>query len=224
MAETSWQPLILTAQRRRERRLGSWHWHEQQTVRKALATHTHRVAQRQKKARARGEESELNNVMRQKTPHPGRQARCSGTLRRTSWTSCRSSRSSMCVWRNWGTRWWNFRRRSTRRCLSSRSSPCPTPLWTESHSVLRVVVRGGQKYGSAYDRLLFFLALALEQNAYIQVPQGRGGRDGWGGCQGFSPGQNSTALSGAVHVDIPLSISAWTSLYCFILALTWCRG
>ena len=38
----------------------------------------------------------------------------------------------------------------------------------------------------------------------IPVPHGRGGRVGQGGFQGFSPGQGSTAFSGADLVDIPV--------------------
>ena len=46
MAETSWQPVMEAAQRRRERRLRSWYRHEQQTVRMALASKTHHSALR----------------------------------------------------------------------------------------------------------------------------------------------------------------------------------
>ena len=55
MAESSWQPVLGAAQRRRERRLRSWYRHEQQTVRMALAAYTHHSALwRPKMARAGG--------------------------------------------------------------------------------------------------------------------------------------------------------------------------
>ena len=41
----------------------------------------------------------------------------------------------------------------------------------------------------------------VEQNVHIPVPHGRGGGEG---LQGFRPELNSTAFSGAEHVDIPV--------------------
>ena len=46
MAETSWQPVMGAAQRRRERRLRSWCRHEQQTFRMALAAYSRHSAPR----------------------------------------------------------------------------------------------------------------------------------------------------------------------------------
>ena len=108
-----------------------------------------------------------------------------------------------------GIRWWNSCRRSTRCHSSTKLSPCPTSLWTESHSLLRVVVRAGQnrwwKCLRSYPTLLdsselpsrsltfqFLRVVAIEAAA------------GEGGLQGLRPRQNSTALGGALHVDIPV--------------------
>ena len=61
MAETSWRPVMGAAQRRRQRRLRSWHGHEQQIARIALATFAHHSALRgQKRTRAREEDNEVH--------------------------------------------------------------------------------------------------------------------------------------------------------------------
>ena len=52
----------------------------------------------------------------------------------------------MCLYRRWGTGWWNSCSSSTRSHLSSRLSQCPRSLQTESRSVLRTgLVRRGRK-------------------------------------------------------------------------------
>ena len=85
-----------------------------------------------------------------------------GTPWRTSWTSCRTCRSSMCLRRSWGpTRWWNSCGRSTRRRLSSRLTPCPRSLWIESHSVLCVVVRRRQNSWWKCPSFRFLLCMGL---------------------------------------------------------------
>ena len=84
MAESSWQPVMGAAQRRRQRRLRSWYRHEQQSIAAALATvmhhssgkvHTANGAPRSQKLATRTEE-EVEHVPHyalqgQKTPPPG---------------------------------------------------------------------------------------------------------------------------------------------------------
>ena len=67
----------------------------------------------------------------------GRRRGFSGTPRRTSSTSCRTCRFSMCLCRSWGTRWWKSCRRSPLQVIEQ----CLSSLKTEFHSVLRFVVR-----------------------------------------------------------------------------------
>ena len=84
MAESSWQPVMGAAQRRRWRRLRSWWRHEQQSIAAALATvmhhssgkvHTANRAPRSQKLATRAEEEveymPHNAPRGQKTPPPG---------------------------------------------------------------------------------------------------------------------------------------------------------
>ena len=151
-----------------------------------LATYEHHAALRgQSVARSRKEESEMNNATFQKTPPPRAASTVYFTLdddgdvlaarptplvevrpqpgsqRCTSLTSCLSCRSSMCLCRRWGIRWWMCCRRSTRRRLSSRfcgahdlSGPDPAALCVSSSAQGRTVG------GSANDRILFFFTAA----------------------------------------------------------------
>ena len=129
---------------------------------------------------------------------------------RSSRPSC-PFRFSILRCRSWGTRWWNSCRRSTRRRLSSRLSPCPRSLWTGSRSALCVVVHGGLnswwKYLRSYPILrckgLWSRSLAFQFLMVVAIGAVEG--RGEGSClQGLRPGQNSTALGGVVHVDIPV--------------------
>ena len=171
----------------------------------------------------------MNNAFGQKTPPPGRQARCTsvwstmemclpprrhlssrfghsrgfcGTLwSRLSRPSC-LFRFSILRCHSWGTRWWNSCRRSTRQCLSSRLSPCPRSL----SSALRVVVRGGQnnwwKCLRSYPIHLCTVLWSRTSTFQFLMVVAIGAAER--GLQGSRPRQNSTALGGAVHVDIPV--------------------
>ena len=224
------------ARRRRERRLRSMLRHERMTVAMALAEMAHHSAPRRPTmARARGEESEMNNATGQMTPPPRAASTeyywldgdgdvlaarptplvevrpqpggSAGTPRRTSRTSCRTCRSSMCLCRSWGTGWWTSCVRSTRRRLSSRLSPCPRSLWTGSRSAPCVVVHGelNSWWKCRRSSLIPLYSSGLPSRPLtFQFLMSR--RSWWrGGLQGSRPGQNSTALV-EQKVDIPVPL------------------
>ena len=150
----------------------------------------------------------------------------SGTLLRTSRTSCRTCRSSMLLCHWWGTRWWMPS--GTSICTSlCRLSKCP-------RSRLHAVVAAGAGFlwcrrrnswwkcpDSCSWLLLCSRTLLLmevfkvfspgqdylvvwEQIVDIPVPQDFGGLGGDGGFQGFSPGQGTPAADVEQIVDIPV--------------------
>ena len=75
-----------------------------------------------------------------------------GTPWSTPSRSVPSCRFLMCLWRTWGTRWWNSCRRSTRSHSSSGLLPCPRSLWTVSDCHLHPDVLAGAFFPSARRR------------------------------------------------------------------------
>ena len=127
-----------------------------------------------------------------------------GTLRRTSWTSCRTCYPRCGCAAVWGTGWWTSCGRLMRRRLSSRLPPCPRSLWTGSRSAPCVVAHGEQNSWWKCPRSSPSpQQRTAEQIIDISVPHGRG-RAGQAGLQGFSQGQGSSAWRGADLVDIPV--------------------
>ena len=114
----------------------------------------------------------------------------------------------MLLCRRWGIRCLSCSRRSSRLSWSlCRLSKCPRSFLTEFLSVLwSVVLRRRRKQLVEVPTIISYSSLqrTVEQTIDIPVPHDRCGRGGGGGLQGFSPGQGSTAYSGADFVDIPV--------------------
>ena len=200
--------MVGAAQRRRERRLRSWYRHEQQTVRMALATYTHHSAQRQKKAMAREEDGELDNALGRRLLPAGRQARCTSV-----WTTtgvCFAALSTPLV----EVRPQPGVLRHTAAHIVDivpyvQILDVPVPqLGDQVVDLLRRPGRAEQLV--EVPTIASFSSLqqrTSKQTIDIPVHHGRGNRgggEGEGGLQGLRPGQKSTALGGAVHVDIPV--------------------
>ena len=79
--------------------------------------------------------------------------------------------------------------------LDRVSKRCPRPRTRRADQLVEVPTI--VSYSSLQER-------TLQQIIDIPVPQGRVGRGGFGGLQGVSQRQGSTAFSGAHHVDIPV--------------------
>ena len=108
MAESSWQPVMSAAQRRRQRRLRSWWRHEGQSIAAALATLQHHSAPRGTEDGQGEEDHELHGHVPGASSSQG--GRCAALLLRRRRATCLAPGQTGCL-----------------PCLDRRSGFCGTP-------------------------------------------------------------------------------------------------